>query len=97
MSNFIADTIRDMISCIPWNNVIRIFVLIVLAVIGFICLFGGLFWAIWVPSIWPLLLWIPAAFVVAVFATIMEEDEKRAEAQRLRPLTCRPSNPEKTD
>jgi len=90
MFSIVKETVKDMISCVPWENVVRLFALITLAVIGIICLFGGLFWAIWVPSIWPLLLWIPAAFIAAIFGAIAEEDEKKAEEQRLRPLKTRP-------
>lgn len=75
MLNLITETLIDMIHAVPWRKVIRLFVLILIGVSGVGFFFAGGIWALYIASIWPLLLWIPALFVVAVFAAIMGDDE----------------------
>ena len=66
------EIIRDMINEVDWAQVFRQFVFIIMVILcaGFVV--GGIFWAIAILSMWPLLLLIPAAFIVAIFATVCE-------------------------
>ena len=75
MFNLITETIRDMIRAVPWRKVIRLFALILVGFSGVGFFFAGGVWALYITSIWPLMLWIPALFVVAVFAAIFGDDE----------------------
>lgn len=75
MFNLITETLLDMIHAVPWRKVIRLFALILMEFSGVIFFFAGGIWALYIESVWPLLLWIPTFFVVAIFAAIMGDDE----------------------
>lgn len=72
MFNLITETIRDMIHAVPWRKVVRLFVIIILAILAVGLIIGSLFWSIYITSFWPLLLLIPAAFIVSMFAAVCE-------------------------
>ena len=72
MLKIINETLLSMIRAVPWHKVIRLFVIIVLAILAVSLIFGSLFWSIHIFSFWPLILLIPAAFIVSLFAATCE-------------------------
>lgn len=72
MLNIITETLLSMIRAVPWHKVVRLFVIIVLAILAVGLIIGSLFWSIYITSFWPLLLLIPAAFIVSMFAAVCE-------------------------
>ena len=72
MLNIITETLLSMIHAVPWHKVVRLFVIIVLAILAVGLIFGSLFWSVYITSFWPLLLLIPAAFIVSMFAAVCE-------------------------
>ena len=66
MTEFISEIINEMIDSIPWRKVIKTFILILMGAIGFGLILAGAGWAIYALNFLPLLLWIPATFILTI-------------------------------
>ena len=62
----------EIIEDIPWDDVIRFFVIFMVVAIAVACFLGGLVLACINKSLWPLLLWIVTIFVASIFAACEE-------------------------